>query len=318
VTLTASAPPPSRPKPERSAPKLRLGLLDLAWAEPPRTHASVARDVLALAPLADELGFSRYWLAEHHSEWVAHASPELLLPLLAGMTNRIRVGTAGVLLGYYSPYKIACNFRLLEALFPGRIDLGIARGKPDGNAGEALLDGRTEDVGPAAHAQRVERLLDALAGRSETAPTPHGVSAPAVWLLGSSAESGTIAAQRGAAFSLSLFFKAWMDRGVLQRYRDEFRPSDFLAEPCANIAVAGACGETRADALRILARYHNSFMLPTVIGTPEECAEQLHEIAAHYAVDEVIFMDAATRLAERSRTCEMLATAVGLEARLVG
>jgi alkanesulfonate monooxygenase SsuD/methylene tetrahydromethanopterin reductase-like flavin-dependent oxidoreductase (luciferase family) len=81
--------------------------------------------------------------------------------------------------------------------------------------------------------------------------------------------------------------------------------------------VAGAVGETRADALRILARYHNSFMLPTVIGTPDECAEQLHDMAVHYGVDEVIFMDAASGLAERSRTCEMLAAAVGLEARLV-
>jgi alkanesulfonate monooxygenase SsuD/methylene tetrahydromethanopterin reductase-like flavin-dependent oxidoreductase (luciferase family) len=83
------------------------------------------------------------------------------------------------------------------------------------------------------------------------------------------------------------------------------------------VAVAGACGETRRDAARIMSHYHNDFMLPTVVGTPDECAEQLHDIAAHYAVDEVIFMDAATSLAERTRTCEMLAAAVGLEACVV-
>lgn len=310
----ANAPMPAV---ERRRAGLRLGVLDLAWAEPPRRHADVARDALELAPLADALGFSRYWLAEHHSPWVAHASPELLLPLLAGLTGRIRVGTAGVLLGYYSPYKIACNFRLLEALFPGRIDLGIARGKPDGDVGPALLDGRPEDVEPEAHAARVDRLLEALDGRSAPPAAPYGVEPPAVWLLGSSGESGRIAAERGAAFSLSLFFRAWLGPEVLDRYRAEFRPCQRLAAPCANVAVAGACAETRAEALRSLARHHNAFMLPTVVGTPAECAEQLQVIAAHYAVDEVVFMDVAIGRAERSRTCELLAAAVGLEARRV-
>ena len=120
----------------------QLGMLDLSWAEPPRSHAAVAHDSLDLAPLAETFGYSRYWLAEHHSPWVAHGSPEILLPLLAGLTSSLRVGTAGVLLGFYSPYKVAANFRLLEALFPGRIDLGIARGLPDGDIGPALLDGR--------------------------------------------------------------------------------------------------------------------------------------------------------------------------------
>src|SRR5579884_2482692 len=297
---------------ERPTGALRLGMLDLSWAEPPRTHAEVANEPLDLAPLADALGYSRYWLAEHHSPWVAHGSPEVLIPLLAGLTTHLRVGTAGVLLGYHSPYKIAANFRLLEALFPGRIDLGVARGKPDGTSGPALLDGRAEPTTAADHAGRVDELLRALRGQSDPPPSPLGVPSPDVWLLGSGLASARLAAERGVAFSLSLFFQQWVGPQVLERYRADFRPSRGLDQPRANIAVAGACAETRAEALRILARYRNAFMLPTVVGSPEECAEQLFELACWYRTDEIIFMDAASGRVERARTCELLAAAVGL------
>ena len=292
---------------------LRVGLLDLAWAEPPRSHASVIHDLVELAPLAESLGFERYWLAEHHSPWVAHASPELLLPLLAGLTTRLRVGTAGVLLGYYSPYKVAANFRLLEALFPGRIDLGIARGRPDGNIGPALLDGRLEPGDTNAHAARLDELLLALHQATASSPSPIGVRPPQVWLLGSGRESVRVAAQRGTAFSLALFFRQWVGPAVLDEYRADFTALSGLAEPRANIAVAGACGETHAEARRILARYHNDFMLPTVVGSADECAAQLHELAYRYRVDEVMFMDAASGLAQRRQTCALLSEALHLQ-----
>jgi len=292
---------------------LNVGLLDLAWVQPPRAHVDVIHDSIELAPHAEALGFSRYWLAEHHSPWVAHASPEVLLPLLAGLTTRIRVGTAGVLLGYYSPYKVAANFRLLEALFPGRIDLGIARGKPDGDLGTALLDGRAEPAGTTEHAVRVDSLLAALSGTSTDAPSPQRVRPPEVWLLGSSRESMRIAAQRGTAFSLSLFFRQWVGPDVLSEYRAEFTARDGLQEPRCNIAVAGACAETSFEAHRVLARYSNEFMLPTVVGSPDECAEQLRELANQFGVDEVVFMDAASALDERKRTCDLLSEALGLE-----
>jgi luciferase family oxidoreductase group 1 len=198
-----------------------LGLLDLGWVEPPRTHAQVVHDTIELAPIAESFGYARYWLAEHHSHWVAHASPEILL-LLAGLTTNLRVGTAGVLLGYYSPYKVAANCRLLEALFPGRIDLGIARGLPDGNAGPALLDGRPAPGDTAAHAQRVDELLLALRGQSDPPPSPLGVSAPEVWLLGSGRDSVRVAAQRGTSFSLALFFRQWMGPDVLSSIEPNF------------------------------------------------------------------------------------------------
>jgi luciferase family oxidoreductase group 1 len=289
-----------------------LGMLDLGWVEPPRTHAQVVHDTIELAPIAESFGYARYWLAEHHSHWVAHASPELLLPLLAGLTSHMRVGTAGVLLGYYSPYKVAANFRLLEALFPGRIDLGIARGRPDGNAGQVLLDGRAETGDTGAHAQRVDELLCALRGESDPPPCPLGVRPPEVWLLGSGRDSMRVAAQRGTSFSLALFFRQWVGPDVLEEYRAEFQPSPIQAQPRACIAVAGACGETYAEARQIMARYHNEFMLPTVVGSPSDCADQLNDLADHYRVDEVVFMDAAATLAERTRTCEMLSSAVGL------
>jgi alkanesulfonate monooxygenase SsuD/methylene tetrahydromethanopterin reductase-like flavin-dependent oxidoreductase (luciferase family) len=206
---------------------------------------------------------------------------------------------------------------LLEALFPGRIDLGIARGLPDGNAGPALLDGRPAAGDTGAHGRRVDELLHALRGQSDPPPSPLGVRAPEVWLLGSGRDSVRVAAQRGTSFSLALFFRQWMGPNVLEEYRAEFRPSAIQAQPRANIAVAGACAETHVEARRILARYHNEFMLPIVVGSPSECAEQIHDLAHRYRVDEVMFMDAASTLSERSRTCALLAEAIGLTAQPV-
>jgi luciferase family oxidoreductase group 1 len=306
------APYAAPPTPAASRP-LRLGLLDLAWVEAPRRHVDIVRDMLEVAPLADTLGYSRYWLGEHHSHWVAHGSPELLLPLLAGLTTHLRVGTAGVLLSYYSPYKIAANFRLLEALFPDRIDLGIARGKPD-HAGPMLLDGRPEPPDKADQGPRVDELLHALRGQAQPTPSPLGIRTPDVWLLGSARQSAQVAATRGTAFSLALFFHHWASPDVLERYRAEFRPSAELTAPRTNIAVAGACAETSDEASRIMARYGNGFMLPTVVGSPAECAEQLYELAATYRTDEIVFMDVSAGRAERMRTCELLAAAVGLVA----
>jgi len=293
---------------------MRLGVLDIGSVVPPRTHADVVRDCLDLAPLADELGYSRYWLAEHHSPSIAHASPEILLPLLAGLTTHLRVGTAGVLLGFHSPYRIAATFRLLAALFPSRIDLGLARGTPDGQAAAALLDGRTAPHGVAEHARRVERLTAALADEANL-PPPLGVAPPEVWMLGSGVESACIAAQRGLALSLALFFPRPVGPAVLERYRAEFQPSRFAAQPRTTLAVAGACAETHAEACRMARQYRDGFIVPTVVGTPAACAEQLDELACRYGTDEIIFLDTATSLDDRSRTCQLLAAAVGLVPR---
>src|SRR6185436_13593071 len=103
----------------------------------------------------------------------------------------------------------------------------------------------------------------------------------------------------------------WVGPDVLDEYRQTFRPNASQGRPRCNIAVAGACAETSLGARRIMARYRNEFMLPTVYGSPDECAEQLHELAHHYQVDEIMFMDAASVLADRMQTIELLATAVG-------
>jgi luciferase family oxidoreductase group 1 len=286
---------------------LAVGLLDLAAVGPAQSQRAVLQALLDRVPLAERLGYRRYWVAEHHSPTVAHASPELLLPLLAGLTTVLRVGTAGVLLGYHSPYKVAADFRLLDTLFPGRIDLGVARGQVGQDVAPALLDGRPERTGATAHERRVEALLDALPNRLMR-------DGPEVWLLGSGRESARIAANQGTAFSAALFLPTAVPPVVLQRYCAEFRPGHRLDGPRASIAVAGACAENHAEARRIVAAHRNPFVVPSVCGSPSECAEQLHVLADRYGVSEVVFVDVALAPAARRAACSLLAEALALRA----
>src|SRR5262245_44367280 len=125
---------------------LRISLLDSCSIAPGSTAAHALCDMTEVAVRADQLGFHRFWLAEHHSSTIGHASPELLVPVVAGMTERIRVGTAGILLSFKSPLAIANDFRLLSTLFSGRIDLGLGRGLVPEHTASALLYGRPKDL----------------------------------------------------------------------------------------------------------------------------------------------------------------------------
>ncbi|HEX8245886.1 MAG TPA: LLM class flavin-dependent oxidoreductase [Longimicrobium sp.] len=239
---------------------LKIGVVDQSPVRTGGTGADAVRETLELARLCERLGYSRYWLAEHHStNSFAGAAPEVLLPMVAAATRQIRVGTGGVLLTHYSPFKVAEQFRMLETLFPGRIDLGVGRA-PGGDMRtvQALQYGRGA-LPIEAFPRQVEDLIGWLGNTFDrgTHPwgrvraMPRGESIPEVWLLGSGGDGGYIAAEVGTGYSFAQFISGVDAAPFVRAYRERFRPSARFPEPRASVAVAVICAETRDEARRL-------------------------------------------------------------------
>jgi luciferase family oxidoreductase group 1 len=268
---------------------------------------------IRLAPRVEAFGYSRYWLAEHHGSG-GLASPEVLIPIIAGLTRRIRVGVAGVLLSFYSPLKVADNFNLLEKIFSERIDLGIGRGGADPLTTQALLDGRTRVLDLDLYKEKVEHLMDYLRGNSQVRATPVASTIPEVWILGTGRNSVPIAAQNGVAYSHSLFHKGCQDDpSILKEYRETFQSqSKKVPTPRCNIAVAGICADTEARAYQLQEQHTNDFIMLNVVGTANQCKEKLLALQERYGVNEIIFLDVCQEFDDRLRSYELLAAELGL------
>jgi len=239
-----------------------LGVLDQSPIRSGGTPTEAIQETLILAEHADRLGYTRYWLAEHHSSGgLAGAAPEVLMGQVAARTSRIRVGSGGVMLSHYSPLKVAENFRVLEALFPGRIDLGIGRAPgSDQRTARALRHG--PGAVPLEHFP--QQLADLIGFLHDELPDGHpyggvrampaGPSAPPIWILGSSSDGAALAAHFGTAFSYAHFINAVGGVDATRFYRESFRPSARLAAPQASVAVFALCAETEAEAERLAHR----------------------------------------------------------------
>jgi luciferase family oxidoreductase group 1 len=218
-----------------------------------------ARDAIAasveLAQLADRLGFHRYWLAEHHGlASLGDPCPEILLARIASVTARMRVGTGGILLPYYTPFKIAEQFRMLEALFPGRIDLGLGRA-PGGDikTAQAVAGGRY-----AAAAHFPEQVAELVAWLDNRMPDDHPLAgviaqpavetAPEIWMLGSSDFGGALAAQLGLRFAFAHFINPHGGDAVARAYRGEFNRGGRERQAVSAVAVFAVCAQRQSEA----------------------------------------------------------------------
>ena len=236
---------------------LRLSVLDQSPIAKGRTAADAVGETLELAQLCDRLGYTRYWLAEHHSsEALAGSAPEVLIARVAGLTRHMRIGSGGVMLPHYSAYKVAENFRMLETLFPGRIDLGVGRAPgSDQRTMRILADGKpnwsSADNYPIQVRDLTAWLHDAVpddhAGHGVVAQ-PVGASAPDVWLLGSSDDSAALAAHFGLPFCFAHFINPDGGDGITRAYRAHFRPSALHAVPLPLVALGVMCAETDEEA----------------------------------------------------------------------
>jgi luciferase family oxidoreductase group 1 len=238
---------------------VKLSILDQSPVIQGHCARQAIAETLALARRAEALGYHRYWLAEHHAiAALADPCPEILLARLGAETSHMRIGTGGVLLPYYSAFRTAEAFRMLEALYPGRVDLGVGRA-PGGDlrTAQAVGGGRLPD--PERFPGQVWELAGLLAG---TLPPQHPYALvrlqpevrgmPELWLLGSSDYSGALAARLGVAFSFAHFINPRGGDQVMRDYRESFKAGH---EPAARTMVCtfAICGEDDEDAERLAA-----------------------------------------------------------------
>ena len=244
---------------ERGASPFLLGVLDQSPIAEGTTGAEALNSTVDLARLADELGFHRYWVAEHHgSPMLAGASPEILIGRIAAATERIRVGSGGVMLPHYSPLKVAEVFSTLSGFFPGRIDLGLGRAAgTDPTTAFALQRDRRSgapDDFPNQLAELLAYLENDLPGGHPFArlatTLPGRPALPEPWLLGSSPQSGIWAAQLGLPYAFADFINPG-GAGIAARYRAEFTPSLRSASPRVVVAASVVCAESDAEAERL-------------------------------------------------------------------
>lgn len=277
------APVDSTPVPPVSA----LSVLDLIPVRTDQTSADAIAASTRLAQTADELGFRRYWVAEHHNmPAVASTTPPVLLALLASATQQIRVGSGGVMLPNHAPLAVAEQFAVLEAAFPGRIDLGIGRAPGSdpvtshmlrsGAAQGSSVDTFPDDVRDTIELMSPGGMVLDLRGRSyPLRATPHATSAPETWLLGSSMYSAQLAAALGLPYVFAHHFAGQGTREAMQTYRAAFRPSEHLAEPKTFGIINAVVAETAEEAERRALPYIRSMIrLRTGQGlAPQELVE---------------------------------------------
>ena len=332
---------------------MRLSVLDQSPVPEGSTGADALADTLDLARLADRLGYHRYWLAEHHgTPALACASPEVMIGLIAGRTQHIRVGSGGVMLPHYSPFKVAETFSVLAGLFPGRIDLGIGRAAGTDPMTTFALQRDRRTAGPDDFPQQLAELL---AHYDQTFPADHpfarlgrtlpgGEQQPELWLLGSSPQSAIWAAQLGLPYAFADFINPEGATAAAQ-YREGFAASERLATPRVAVAVTAVCADTDEEAQRLAAsgrmligllrqgrlipvppperalRFLEDHTPPTpdptagrraVVGSPATVRAGLEEVASRYGAEEVIVVTITWDHAARRHSYELIAEACGI------
>src|SRR5947209_18595309 len=241
-----------------------LSVLDLSVVTTGTKPAAALRNSIDLARHVDGLGYVRYWLAEHHNlASVASPAPDLMIGQIAAVTQNIRVGSGGVMLPNHAPLVVAERFKMLEALFPGRIDLGLGRAPgTDGATAYALrsrLDRREGD-------DFLERLHELILWQTREFPAGHPYNnvvampddtpLPPIWLLGSSDYSSELAAQVGMGFAFAHHFASYDAVDALTHYRARFKPSRWRAKPHGILAVAAVAAATDAEAAHLASSMH--------------------------------------------------------------
>jgi luciferase family oxidoreductase group 1 len=262
-----------------------LSVLDLSPVTTATPGAAALHNSLDLARLADRLGYARYWLAEHHNlSSIASSAPEIMIGQVAAVTSHIRVGSGGVMLVNHAPLMVAERFKVLEALFPGRIDLGLGRAPGTDPVTSYALRRRQDAREGDEFLERFQELM--LLERNGFPPEhpfrnvhamPADVALPPIWLLGSSGYSAELAAAVGMGFAFAHHFADYDPASAMLSYRTHFKPSAALTEPRAILAVAAIAADSDAEAERIAASTDLHFVrrakgefVPLV--SPEEAA----------------------------------------------
>jgi luciferase family oxidoreductase group 1 len=287
---------------------VRLGVLDLGLTRRP-DYGEILVETIEVAEAADRLGYHRYWLGEHHTPAaVWGTSPATMIPMIAGQTQSIRVGVGAILLDYERPLRVANQFRVLGALFDGRIDLGVCRSRADSPGSHAALGGDPAQTGmfdETAHAAKVAELAGFLAARpgrfDEPVVAPTIVSPCELWICGG-LSAARVAAARGAGLSLSSFHGGRpASREAARLYRESCRA------PRLSVAV---CGTIADDVEAARAAWPWDGYVPNLIGPLETWRTFLGDIVREYACDEIMIVDIASGTEARVENLEAWSTIV--------
>jgi luciferase family oxidoreductase group 1 len=335
-------------------PPLRLSVLDQSPISEGSTGADALHNTLDLARLADELGYHRYWLAEHHGgTMLAGPSPEVVIGPIAQTTERLRVGSGGVMLPHYSPVKVAESFSVLAGLYGDRIDLGIGRAPGSDPLTAFALQRDRRQAAPDDFPEQLAELLALLEDRlppdhpfarlTQLPGLPH---VPEPWLLGSSPQSAIWAAEFGLPYAFADFINPG-GAPMATTYRERFRDSQRLAAPRLAVGAAVICAETDEEARRLAAsarmamillrsgrpiavppvekalRFAREQHLPegvsaggrrAIVGSPATVEAGLRALADEYGAEEIIIVTIVHEHAARRRSYELVAQALGLRA----
>jgi luciferase family oxidoreductase group 1 len=307
VVARANARPESAPDLSRFAPRIAMfeachhgevipfSVLDLAPIVAGGSAADAFRNTLDLARRAEQWGYRRYWLAEHHNmPGVASAATSVVIGFVAGGTSTIRVGAGGVMLPNHSPLVIAEQFGTLESLYPGRIDLGLGRAPgTDQNTMRALRRGALDaDTFPDDVVELQAYFRDVQPGQAIRAVPGAGLRVP-IWLLGSSLFSAQLAAALGLPFAFASHFAPDHLRGALHLYRTQFKPSATLAQPHAMVTIAVFAAETDREAQRLFTSLQMQFVnlrrgRPGPLNPPLDSTEGLWTPAEQAGIDHAL------------------------------
>lgn len=332
---------------------IKLSILDQSPISIGSNATEALRQTTKLVQYAEKWGFERFWVSEHHdSPMFASSSPEILIAHLASATSTIRIGSGGVMLPHYSAYKIAENFKLLEALFPGRIDAGVGRA-PGGmpRATYALHNGQYRDV-----QQFPQQIDDLWMYLTDSIPDDHQYyglkasplteSAPPIWMLGSSSNSAAIAAEKGMPYMFAQFINGDGGEAYAQNYHAQFKPSEIAQKPKQAVAIFLACGESEEEAERIVAPLDYSLVMreqgisyngmPSpeivkaysytelekarlrenrkrmIVGTPKSARQQIEALARAYHADEIMFVMRTYDPQDTLKSYELISKEFGL------
>ncbi len=264
-----------------------LGVLDQSPIRKGGTPREAVLATIDLAQTVERLGYTRYWVAEHHnSRTLASASPEILIPPIAAATSHIRVGSGGVMLTHYAALKVAEQFRMLETLYPGRIDMGLGRAPGSDRLTAAALHHGPGALPLEAYPDQVADVLRFMTGEVPSEHPFHGIRAtpvgpttPEPWLLGSAYDSARFAAELGLGFAFAQFISPDGGQRIVREYRDRFEPSPFLPEPRVILGVSAICAETDEAAHRIALSRH-LMRLRREQGRPEGGVPSIEEAEA--------------------------------------
>jgi luciferase family oxidoreductase group 1 len=335
---------------------MKWSVLDQSPASEGSTQDAAIRESIRLAQDCDTLGYHRFWVSEHHnSASIVGTAPEILMAAVAATTPRIRVGSAGVMLPHYSALKVAEQFRVLDAIAPGRIDLGVGRAPgSDGLTARALnpYSNAAEDF-----PRQVHELQYWLSGQALPADHPYrsivahptGATTPQLWILGSSGYGAQLAAHFGLPYAFAYFFSdgAGVDE-ALTLYRRNFRPSERHPEPCATICVWALAADTEGEARRLLSAreywrigfekgLREPFVSPeraaaypytdaervtlaklravSLVGDAAQVADKLRALAKRLNLDEIVINTWTFDPAARRHSYALLASQFGLHGR---